>query len=488
MRMHRLVVFIPGIGGSVLRDDDSGETVWSHNKRALLSALRDPGSLDRSRELTPAGLLMDVQALPGWTVAQGYTSMWEGLSGIPGAIPDDATAGVRIERANLIAFPYDFRQSIRDNASALDARVRGQLARLDRADEPDSVIVIAHSMGGLVARHWIACQGGHEVCHALLTLGTPHRGAPKALDVFANDLRIQTPLGGKAVQRLSAQLRAWPSFAELLPRYPCIEDPEHPGTGLYVHDLARLDPQWERLAQAGRHGWELHEEIQAGWTALAKPPKFRVRSGIVQPTLQSARLTARGLEVSELAPLWCGLGIFTQDEGDGTVPAISAFPIDVEDQHTYDEVVDILPVTHGRIGNDEYAVRFVERCEGFPTMTAARGTKRNPGLGIDVPELFTVGTAATVRVSIGGVALDNPAAQRVYVSAAPADDTTAEGDPDAGVENLRADWDREHSQYVVDLPPLSAGYWTISASARAVRRAGTLSMDRDVAVVDLEED
>ena len=43
------------------------------------------------------------------------------------------------------------------------------------------MIVVAHSMGGLVARYWMGPLGGWRVCRALITLGTPHRGAPKAL-------------------------------------------------------------------------------------------------------------------------------------------------------------------------------------------------------------------------------------------------------------------------------------------------------------------
>src|SRR5690606_41822734 len=43
-------------------------------------------------------------------------------------------------------------------------------------------ILIAHSMGGLVARYYLEVLGGWDSCRALITFGTPHRGSLNALD------------------------------------------------------------------------------------------------------------------------------------------------------------------------------------------------------------------------------------------------------------------------------------------------------------------
>jgi triacylglycerol lipase len=62
----------------------------------------------------------------------------------------------------------------------VEARARA-LARLVRNASPDEPVhVIAHSMGGLDARHMITHLGMHERVTALVTLGTPHRGSPVA--------------------------------------------------------------------------------------------------------------------------------------------------------------------------------------------------------------------------------------------------------------------------------------------------------------------
>lgn len=41
----------------------------------------------------------------------------------------------------------------------------------------ERIHVVAHSMGGLVARYYVQCLGGDERVHTLVTLGTPHEGS-----------------------------------------------------------------------------------------------------------------------------------------------------------------------------------------------------------------------------------------------------------------------------------------------------------------------
>ncbi|HKA91283.1 MAG TPA: alpha/beta fold hydrolase [Haliangiales bacterium] len=65
--------------------------------------------------------------------------------------------------------------------AAWDYRSRGRIADAarglrDRARELGPVHVIAHSMGGLLARYWLQMLGGLEGAVSLTTLSTPHRG------------------------------------------------------------------------------------------------------------------------------------------------------------------------------------------------------------------------------------------------------------------------------------------------------------------------
>jgi len=61
----------------------------------------------------------------------------------------------------------------------IEARAR-ELAGCVRAMGEERVIILAHSMGGLDARHAIARLGLAPQVAALVTVGTPHRGTPVA--------------------------------------------------------------------------------------------------------------------------------------------------------------------------------------------------------------------------------------------------------------------------------------------------------------------
>ncbi len=85
-------------------------------------------------------------------------------------------AGYTRNRDLFVAF-YDWRKSVKDTA-------REYLVHwIDRAlkrSGSTKVILIAHSMGGLVARSYIQSSSYRHDVERLITLGTPHRGSPEA--------------------------------------------------------------------------------------------------------------------------------------------------------------------------------------------------------------------------------------------------------------------------------------------------------------------
>jgi triacylglycerol esterase/lipase EstA (alpha/beta hydrolase family) len=122
-----------------------------------------------------------------------------------------------------VVFAYDWRLSNRHSAERLRVRVEECLERW-RASDPSRadarLVFICHSMGGLVARWYIERLGGAEVTRVLVTLGTPHRGAAKALEQLADGVR-KGPAPLKV--DLTAFARSLPSSYQLLPEYACIE-------------------------------------------------------------------------------------------------------------------------------------------------------------------------------------------------------------------------------------------------------------------------
>ncbi|MER7900825.1 hypothetical protein ABTX62_33330 [Streptomyces sp. NPDC096046] len=183
-----------------------------------MDLLRDPQQLSVAQfpRLAPAGLVKTRKAFGLWTVVQGYDRLLARLGKRPGALVDDGTAPEPDLDANVVAVGYDFRVGVVEAAETLDRELQPRLAHLwPDEDRRRRVVIIAHSMGGLVARYWVGVLGGAPWCRGIITLGTPHRGAPKALEVMANGV----PVGPFHITRPVEVVRQWQGLADLLPRY-----------------------------------------------------------------------------------------------------------------------------------------------------------------------------------------------------------------------------------------------------------------------------
>ena len=63
----------------------------------------------------------------------------------------------------------------------LAALVGEKIARLVKRHDLPKIDIVAHSMGGLVARYYVKRLGGDRYVRSLITLGTPHHGTPMAI-------------------------------------------------------------------------------------------------------------------------------------------------------------------------------------------------------------------------------------------------------------------------------------------------------------------
>lgn len=86
-----------------------------------------------------------------------------------------------LEHDGFHAYPASFPRftltDLRLSARFLADKVEEVLA----VEETDKVSLVAHSMGGLIARHYIKHLGGHKRVSRLCCLGTPHHGTWTAL-------------------------------------------------------------------------------------------------------------------------------------------------------------------------------------------------------------------------------------------------------------------------------------------------------------------
>jgi phospholipase A1 len=117
----------------------------------------------------------------------------------------------------LFLCPYDWRK---DNALAASLLANTIDSAVQLHGAGTEISIIAHSMGGLVARYYLEsgtydARPGFKAVRRLITLGTPHRGAPLALSA-AVGLQGRLFLDEQQIQRLVSDPR-YPSLYQLLP-------------------------------------------------------------------------------------------------------------------------------------------------------------------------------------------------------------------------------------------------------------------------------
>ena len=479
-RKH-LVVVVPGIGCSVL--ERSGDVLWdaSFGSVARLGVAADRLSLAEAPAVRATGLIRSQALVPGWTVVCGFDRLMASLGRLPGAIVDEGHPDRRDLGANVVAFPYDFRKSITDAAEHLDTDVRERLAALGAPGEPGRVIVVAHSMGGLVARYWAGPLGGWRVCRALITLGTPHRGAPKALNWMVGGVQV----GGRVWRGVTELFRGWPSVAELLPRYPAVWD-ETAQAALYPHELP-ID--WLRPA-AGK-AFEVHTAIETAWEQVPPSgPEFVPRIGWSHDTFDAAFWDEGRLKVRKQAPWWLSAPGWEHDLGDGTVPAVSALPVGLENWAVSVSGIRV-PQRHSRLVFarpliEEVAAR-VEDYEGRPLPVSGRLAYREAEdhgatIGLDVDELYVRGEPIPLRVRLRNVEEDFCG---IVMAAAlrPVNGPGATGG--SGVaQHVRLAWDEASEWFAGEIMAVDVGMYDLTVTAEAVPGAGDLAVTELVAVME----
>jgi pimeloyl-ACP methyl ester carboxylesterase len=385
--VRHLVVVVPGIGGSVLAGPNG--VVWDAGVGDVAGAVLRPQGLDLGSvpALTPVGLIRSRTLVPGWALVSGYERLLASLAGLSGAVVDYGDPGRRVPNATVVAFPYDFRRSVVWVAERLAEEVAGRLRDLGGNGE-GRVIVVAHSMGGLVARYWLGPLGGSRVCRAVITLGTPHRGAPKALRVLVNGFRKGPFVAGG----LTAVIRGWPSVYELVPVYQCVWDDEA-NCARYPHELP-ID--W--FAGRAKAAFGVHGEIAGAWSAMPRGgPEMVPMLGWSHPTFQSARWSGR-LNVTKAPARWLEAPGWENDLGDGTVPAVSAAPLEMS-QAQFGVVR--LRERHGPLSSAQEVFRLIEDYEARGSTATVRGDDAAPAaLGLDIEESYEFGEQIAIGATL----------------------------------------------------------------------------------------
>lgn len=446
--MKDVIVVVPGILGSELMKD--GKKIWSMSAGGAWNALRTLGNSIKDLELeddnpdlddlgdgvTASRLLSDLHLLPGFWTIDGYGKIRDTILKSFVVTPGD----------NYFEFPYDWR---RDN------RVAGRKLRIaseewlsawrDKSGNGEArLILLCHSMGGLVARDFLERHGGWRDTKSLITFGTPYRGSVNALRTLHKGFKKK--LGPITLFDITKMARSLTSMYQLLPIYKCYD----PGAGTMVRVGETMGIPGVDAGRAAA-ALKFHHEIRDLAAAHGDDVEYIEKGygihpiiGIDQPTLQSARLDNGKVLFSRQYP-GADLG------GDGTVPQVSAVPIGWDDKRigTYSSekhasLQNSAPMLTQVRGMLTAAKIDLERFEAPPPFS--------PRLSLDVEDVLDDGDSVLVRVRAN---LGEPEMRLVVTNA------------DTGAEVAKPDpmKPRDDGWAAFELPPLAEGLYRVVAGS-----------------------
>jgi hypothetical protein len=342
--MSDVVVLIPGIMGSVLERD--GKALWALTPGAALRAVLslgksiqrleldgdDPEADDLGDGIVATRLMPDLHVVPGldWKI-DGYGRIRDCILGSFECIPGQ----------NYFELPYDWRRDNRVAARALATKSPGWLAewRQKSGNADAKLILICHSMGGIVARLFLELLDGWKVTRKLVTFGTPYSGSVNAADFLFNGFRKNW---GPFTYDLTKMLRSLTSIYQLLPAYRCLRTPQGGFEPLDSVEWHRDGVDNARLRQAIELHRSLRKAVDARVNSGAESYEIRPVVGDAQPTRYALRRVRDTVEaLYERSPEEYG--------GDGTVPRVSACPPELLDGWVN---AMFSPQIHGSLQND----------------------------------------------------------------------------------------------------------------------------------------
>jgi len=387
------VIVVPGIMGSELKEGDKTVwgvkslrwyfDVWKSNQFKSLALTQRERDGEYGR-ITATDLLSGPAFLPRFGKANPYYKLVKRLQG-DSVHPDAVTT-----------FPYDWRLPVAYNGALLGRHIEQHVQRWNqhpavreyRAQYPQAaanVVIVAHSMGGLVAQH-AAEQVGVD---RIIALGTPWHGSILSLNAMSAGVLDKLPFSESAVRDLTVRL---PSMYDLLPWWDCMapaptsrEDP-YPVDRALIESIGGshslyTDAAAAYAARAANHGGDVLDVIGIGQPTSASAC---IIDGVVHPRNEGYVRVGDGFERSAAGEL-----VTLEPRGDGTVPTFSAaFKGHVRQSCQF--------LGHGLLAyateGVEVATHFLKNTEE-PSFLAGESK-----LGVAAPQLIRTGANAELEI------------------------------------------------------------------------------------------
>ena len=468
-QLRDVIIVLPGISGSIL--SRKGVDIWSPSvgcafrmtggAKALTLVDESGDPTKPADEVEATGLVPDIHVLPGLWKIDGYSTLVSALEKTFHTVK--AWPG-EDKCANLIVFPYDWRRDNRINAKRLEVVANSFLSRWrkDTFFKDAKLILIAHSMGGLISRHYLDVLEGWPNCRALFTFGTPFRGSLNALDSLANGVR---KLGG--LINLTEALRSMTAVYQLLPRYECVL---HQNAYHRICEIASLP---NIVNHRAADALDFYQRIDDAVKDRGRVLGYDIfpYAGIHQTTRQSAEAGTESVRILEINPPKIPAAY---EEGDGTVPLVSAIPAELSEKA---EFVTYVNERHAALQANSTVLDDLMRrliaieVPGLKAVLGGVTTETTLALKLDVRDVYEKKEQVVIRVSIK----DAPSDAEVTLSLENAQTQRASQVP---LTNVNGGWQAAEA----DLDP---GSYRVEASARS--KTGTATV-HDVFVVAEKRD
>lgn len=312
------IIIIPGILGSELINKKTKEKVWYSLGRSKVDDLRLPIALNlklSQDDLVPGDIIREVEfrILPNVKVYQKLIETLNTYGGYQEASWDNPPAKLEDK---FFVFSYDWR---RDNVET----ARLLLEKIEKlrtaSNSPDTKFnVLAHSMGGLVARYAmmygkadlpdgkpVPNWEGEKYFSKVFLFGTPNEGSAGALKTLLNG---RSSLGGSSnlpfVRYLSpVDIATMPAIFQLLPHDRT--------TRFYDEELKPLKVDLYDVKTWKEYGWAIYEkEDNLKEFSEAEAGRFEQYFSIV---LQRAKKFHEALDAASSKRISVGMFIIGSD-------------------------------------------------------------------------------------------------------------------------------------------------------------------------------